>query len=134
MDDTIGNIVDGEVINLTNFGAFVKLTESGKEGLVHISEIAHQYVNDINQFIAVGDKVKVKLLEQSNNKLKLSIKQAQDNTEKKEDTTLFIQKKSKNVDFEDKLTFFMKKSEEKLIDIRRNLKTKQGIVRRKKKK
>ena len=136
-ENEVGNIVGGTVTNITNLGAFVKLDTTQEEGLVHISEIANKYVNDISQFLEVGDKVQVKILEKTNdNKLKFSIKQAKDLEEKeeKEEKALFIHKKSKNVDFEDKLNGFMKKSEEKLIDIRRNLKNKQGIVKRKKRK
>jgi S1 RNA binding domain protein len=136
-ENEVGNIVGGTVTNITNFGAFVKLDTTQEEGLVHISEIANKYVNDISQFLEVGDKVQVKILEKTNdNKLKFSIKQAKELEEKeeKEEKALFIHKKSKNVDFEDKLNGFMKKSEEKLIDIRRNLKNKQGIVKRKKRK
>ena len=132
--ERIGTIVDGEVTNITNFGAFIRL-ETGEEGLVHISEIANKYVNDINQFIKVADKVKVKILEVSaDKKIKLSIKQAKEEPKKegeKEDT-LFLHKKSKNQQFEVRMLTFMKRSEEKLIDVRRNLKHKQGIIKRKK--
>jgi S1 RNA binding domain protein len=124
-----GKVVEGDVTNVTNFGAFVRL-ENGEEGLVHISEIANEFVQDINQFVTVGDKVKVKVLgTNTKGKLELSMKQT---SEKEVEKTLFIHKKTKNTGFEDKITGFLKKSEEKQIDIRRNLKNKQGITKKKK--
>ncbi len=124
-----GKVVEGDVTNVTNFGAFVKL-ENGEEGLVHISEIANEFVQDINQFVAVGDKLKVKVLgTNSKGKLELSVKQTK---EKDAEQALFIHKKSKNTGFEDRITSFLKKSEEKQIDIRRNLKNKQGITKKRK--
>lgn len=128
-EELIGQIVNGEVTNVTNFGAFVKL-ENGEEGLVHISEVANQYVTEIGEFVALGDKVKVKVLKKNvKGKLELSIKQAED---KEDEKGLFLHKRSRDEGFEDKLTLFMKKAEEKQIDIRRNIKHKQGISKKKK--
>jgi S1 RNA binding domain protein len=125
----IGGIVSGEVTNVTKFGAFVRLS-SGEEGLVHISEIANQYVTEVTEFVNVGDKVNVKVLARNDkNKLELSIKKAE---EKKVDPATFVKSKSKDPEFEDKMTSFLKKSEEKQIDIRRNLKHKQGISKKRK--
>jgi S1 RNA binding domain protein len=128
-DSNIGKVVEGEVTNVTHFGAFVKL-EGGEEGLVHISEIANEYVSDIAQFVTKGDQVTVKVLARNDKgQLELSIKKAVAKVEKE---VLFIKKKSKDSNFEDRLTSFLKKSEEKQIDIRRNLKSKQGITKKKK--
>ena len=75
-------------------------------------------------------KVKVKVLAKNDkNQLELSIKQSEAKPEKE---VLFLKKKSKDSDFEDKLTSFLKRSEEKQIDIRRNLKSKQGITKKRK--
>lgn len=54
----VGNKVTGKVTGITKFGAFVDLGE-GKNGLVHISEIAEGYVKDINDVLSVGDEVTV---------------------------------------------------------------------------
>ena len=62
MQIDIGSIHEGVVTGLTKFGAFVKL-ENGTSGMVHISEVASEYVSDISQHLAEGDKVKVKVLE-----------------------------------------------------------------------
>ena len=57
----IGNICNGKVTSITKYGAFVSL-EEGKSGMVHISEISHTYVNDINEHLQVGQQVKVKVI------------------------------------------------------------------------
>lgn len=54
----VGNKITGKVTGITKFGAFVDLGE-GKNGLVHISEIAEGYVKDINDVLSVGDEVTV---------------------------------------------------------------------------
>ena len=127
-DALAGSIVEGSVTHIAKFGAFVKV-ESGEEGLVHISEIAHEFVNKIEDFINIGDTVKVKILGRNEKgKLDLSIKQ----TKEKEVTPYLNTKKSYSTDFEDKINFFLKRSEEKQIDIRRNLKNKQGITKKRK--
>lgn len=54
----VGNKVTGKVTGITKFGAFVDLGE-GKNGLVHISEVAEGYVKDINDVLSVGDEVTV---------------------------------------------------------------------------
>lgn len=63
MSDTmqIGTIVEGKVTGIQPYGAFVALDEN-TQGLVHISEITHGYVKDINEHIKVGEEVKVKVL------------------------------------------------------------------------
>lgn len=127
-DQIIGTVVEGEVTHITTFGAFVKL-EHGEEGLVHISEIANEYVTDISKFVAVGDKVSVKVMARNQkSKLELSMKRSKADFE--EEAGLFMAKKTKNAAFEDRITSFLKRSEEKQIDIRRNLKSKQGITKK----
>ena len=126
-DEIIGKVVSGTVTNVANFGAFV-LLEDNQEGLI----------SDIHKYIKSGEKVKVKVLARNNKKkLELSLKKAEDaevseikveSAEKKEKPLV---KKHRNPNFEDKLTGFMKRSEERQIDIRRNLKNKQGISKRK---
>jgi S1 RNA binding domain protein len=126
--DVIGQVVDGTVTHITTFGAFVKL-DNGEEGLVHISEIANEYVTEITAFVNIGEKIQVKVLNRNvKGKLDLSIKKVHE-TEK---PALFLRRKTRNDDFESKISLFLKKSEEKQIDIRRNLKHKQGIIKRKK--
>ena len=57
MQLTVGEIIGGTITAVKEYGVFVDLGE-GKSGMVHISEIAKTYVNDINEFVKVGDSVK----------------------------------------------------------------------------
>ncbi len=77
MELGVGAIVDGKVTGITKFGAFVALPE-GKSGLVHISEIAYSYVNEVSDHLHEGQEVKVKIIgiDQSN-RINLSIKQVE---------------------------------------------------------
>ena len=61
MDLAVGAIVEGKVTGITKFGAFVALPE-GKSGMVHISEVASTFVNDIKDFLQEGQQVKVKII------------------------------------------------------------------------
>ncbi|CAM3840901.1 S1 domain-containing post-transcriptional regulator GSP13 [Alkalicoccus chagannorensis] len=80
-----GSIVEGKVTGIKPFGAFVALDEK-KQGLVHISHIAHGYVKDINEELSVGDQVKVKILsvDEESGKISLSIKETQPKPERPE--------------------------------------------------
>ena len=74
----VGMIVEGKVSGITGFGAFVDLPE-GKSGMVHISEVSTDYVNDINDHLKIGQVVKVKVLSIADNgKIALSIRKASD--------------------------------------------------------
>jgi S1 RNA binding domain protein len=118
----VGNIVDGIITGITNFGAFVKL-EDGSTGLVHISEVADSYVKEIGDFLKEGEKVKVKILSFSDDKkIGLSIKQAVTKPAPKPSPAVpvFGTAPKKNTSFEDKLAEFMKDSNEKLIALKRH--------------
>ena len=73
----VGSILDGKVTGITKFGAFVSLP-GGKSGLVHISEIAYSYVNEVSEHLKEGQEVKVKVIgiDQAN-RINLSIKQVE---------------------------------------------------------
>lgn len=72
----IGEILDGKVTGLTNFGAFVSLPEN-RTGMVHISEVASTYVSDIHEHLKEGQDVKVKIIDVTpEGKISLSIKKA----------------------------------------------------------
>lgn len=72
----VGAILEGTVTGITKFGAFVRLPD-GKSGLVHISEIANAYVTDVNEYVKVGDGVKVRVLAVTpEGKINLSMKRA----------------------------------------------------------
>ena len=57
----VGNIVEGTVTGIAKFGVFVELPDKSV-GLVHISEVASEYVNDVNDYLKVQDKIKVKVI------------------------------------------------------------------------
>ena len=76
MEPQVGSILEGKVTTITKFGAFVAL-EGGKSGLVHISEIANTFVNDVHDFLEEGQTVKVLVLSAENGKINLSIKKTQ---------------------------------------------------------
>ncbi len=78
MEFGVGSILDGKVTGITKFGAFVALPE-GRSGLVHISEIAYSYVNEVSDYLQEGQQVKVKVIgiDQAN-RINLSIKKVND--------------------------------------------------------
>ena len=69
----VGSIVDGKVINVKPYGAFVAIGDNQK-GLIHISHISGAFVKDINDFIRQGDNIKVKVLSVEEDKIALSLK------------------------------------------------------------
>ena len=122
----VGSIVEGTVVKITHYGAFVELSD-GKSGLVHISEIADTYVKDVRDYLKEQESVKVKVLGfNERGKLDLSVKQALSPEER-------VVRSRAKVSFEDKLKAFMKESEERLLDLKRNTEAKRGGSGRKRK-
>ncbi|AJA49775.1 putative RNA binding protein [Clostridium pasteurianum DSM 525 = ATCC 6013] len=118
-----GVILEGTIINITNFGAFVEV--EGKTGLVHISEVADTFVKDIRDYLKEQDKVKVKVLSvDDNGKISLSIKQASIPKKSSKPVDIDWSKNSKSkqggTDFEDRLSKFLKDSEERFQDLKRH--------------
>ncbi len=120
MPVSVGKIVDGVISGVTNFGAFVQLPE-GKTGLVHISEISHDYVKKVSDYLKKDQKVKVKIISISDEgKISLSIRQATKkekqrptNQPEEIDWTKKDEYKQKRMSFEDKLSTFLKDSSER---------------------
>lgn len=126
----VGKIVEGKVSGITSFGAFVKLP-NGKTGLVHISEIAEDYVKDIKDHLKESQVVQVKVLSiEPNGKISLSIKKAQEPKTKakssKPEEIDWNKSSNDNLSFEDRLSKFMKDSEERLHDLKKNFESKRG--------
>lgn len=135
----VGTISDGSVIKVMPFGALVKL-ESGEIGLVHISEISERYVENINDCIKMGDKVRVKVLDiAADNKMSLSIKKAADKTEKRKKEEApkkkgpvrpadidWSRKSDSDLSFEDKLSKFKQDSDEAFQAIKRSNESKRS--------
>jgi S1 RNA binding domain protein len=124
-----GKVVEGVVASITSFGAFIQLPE-GKTGLVHISEIADTYVKDIKNYINEKDKVKVKVLSVDQaGKINLSIKQAQErkkNTRPSEIDWNNESKKGQVESFEDRISKFLKDSDEKLQQLKKSTDSKRS--------
>jgi S1 RNA binding domain protein len=118
-----GTVLEGVVVKITHYGAFVELPD-GKSGLVHISEIADTYVKDVRDYLKEQERVKVKVLGYNEKgKLDLSVKQALDPAERQARVRA-------KASFEEKLAKFMKESEERLLDLKRNTEAKRGGRRR----
>lgn len=121
MSVEVGSKVKGKVTGIKNFGAFVELPER-KTGLVHISEVADQYVEDINEHLSVGDEVEVKVLTIGDDgKISLSIKKAKEQKPKPKP-----RKEQSPEDFEKKLSSFLKDSEDRLSTIKRQADSRRG--------
>jgi small subunit ribosomal protein S1 len=73
-DYKIDQVVDVKVTGVTDFGAFVRFGEEGLEGLIHISELDWSIVEDPGEIVQVGDKIKAKIIEISDDKVFLSLK------------------------------------------------------------
>ena len=71
----VDDVVNGEVVRILDFGAFVKITPN-KDGLVHISEIRKERVNKVEDHLNIGDAVDVKVIkvDKESGKISLSIK------------------------------------------------------------
>ncbi len=107
-----GKVVEGVVTGITSFGAFVQIPNN-LTGLVHISEIDHEYVRDVNDFLKVNDRIKVKVISvDEKGKIGLSIKQAKPAPQSRQ--------RRPSLSFEDKMAKFLKESEERQQQLRKN--------------
>ncbi len=142
----VGKIYDGKVTGVTKFGAFVEV-EKGVTGMVHISEVASTFVKEISDFITQGQEVKVKIMSiAEDGKIAMSIKRAEapapttrnnnrnqgHNSSKPANRPSFeppqefatYQEGSKS--FEDMLSKFMQKSDEKISDLKKATDNRRG--------
>ena len=140
MQFNVGDIVEGKITGIKEYGVFADIGE-GKSGMVHISEVANTYVNDINEFCKVGDTFKMKILSVSEEgKISLSIKKAQDNGAKNDaydkkprekrvkpkpqapvidSSYVWTPQKSESSSFEEMMNRFKATSDEKISDLKR---------------
>lgn len=152
MSIEVGSKLEGKVTGITNFGAFVELPE-GVTGLVHISEIADNYVKDVNDFLKINDMVTVKVINvEKDGKIGLSIRQAEERPEGNllsEGSNLSEQRRfersgrsvgkgfpgehkrsrsgsKSTATFDDKLSKFLRDSEERLSSLKRSTESKRG--------
>ncbi len=142
MELTVGSILDGKVTGITKFGAFVALPE-GRSGLVHISEIAYSYVNEVSDHLHEGQQVRVKVIGiDKANRINLSIKQVEPPPQRRPRSggngggggqrsssggqrqdrgrpVGYVRQAPKEpTDFEDRLKQFMQSSDSKLSELR----------------
>lgn len=140
-----GTILSGKVTGLTDFGAFVEL-EGGKTGMVHISEVASNYVKDIKEHLTVGQEVKTKVISVSpEGKISLSIKRLEEQPKEREQRPQRPQKprgerrpnvwngqkssapaEGEKQSFEDMMARFKQVSDEKMTDLKRASDSKRG--------
>lgn len=125
MELNVGAVLPGKVTGITKFGAFVSLPEN-KTGMVHISEIANTYVNDIKDHLNEGQEVSVKIIGiDKEGRLNLSIKKALEPLQPRPDRHAGVPsgrrpQPSANLTFEDKLKQFMSDSESKISALRQH--------------
>lgn len=146
MSIEVGSKLQGKVTGITNFGAFVELPE-GSTGLVHISEVADNYVKDINEHLKVGDVVEVKVINvEKDGKIGLSIKKAKDRPERpvrsdrgergdarggntgrpRHGHGRSNDNRAPKENFESKMARFLKDSEDRLSSLKRHTESKRG--------
>ena len=123
MDNLTGTVVTGTVKSIAKFGAFITLPD-GKTGLVHISEVANTYVDDVSRFLTQGQEVQVKVIAvDENGRLKLSIKQAQAPKRPPHTPHPTAQVKPPVDPFEQKLKAFLSESDSKIAGLRADHRT-----------
>jgi len=141
----VGAVVEGKVTGFTAFGAFVDL-EGGKKGMVHISEVASEFVKDIKDHLKVGQVVKVKVISITDDgKISLSIRKAEEpakNPQQQKPKNFAPKKSNANVwqgnktadnapqSFESMMAKFKQESDEKMSDLKRDSKHGGGFNRR----
>ncbi|MEZ7890536.1 MAG: S1 RNA-binding domain-containing protein [Candidatus Wallbacteria bacterium] len=131
----VGQIVEGTVEEIKPFGAFIKL-ESGEKGLIHVSEIANTYVQNVADHLQLNAKIKVKVIaKKDHNKIDLSIKQIDNPSEPRSEQAGsrgdshgghghhgHNHERGERGDrsFEEKLSAFMKESSERVSELKRH--------------
>ena len=75
VDYTVGQVIEGQITGIQPYGAFVYIDDK-TTGLIHISELSDGFVKDIEGFVKVGDKVRLKILDfdRKSHQLRLSLK------------------------------------------------------------
>lgn len=134
----VGSKLEGKVTGITHFGAFVDLS-GGVTGLVHISEIADSYVKDVHEHLKINDVVTVKVINvDKDGKIGLSIRQAVDKPPEQQQQypprgprgdrggRPFKQGGPGRATFEDKMSRFLRDSEERMSNLKKNTESKRG--------
>ena len=114
-DTTVGAVLKGKISGIMKFGAFVDL-ENGDNGLLHISQISDDYVENVSDFLKKGQPVTVKVVSIEGDKVGLSMKGL--NSFKKKVSEWTFDDKQSGLSFEEKMSRFMKDSNEKYAQLR----------------
>ncbi|MFA6449413.1 MAG: S1 RNA-binding domain-containing protein [bacterium] len=162
MPNEIGSIVEGSIVDVVKFGAFVKI-RGGKTGLIHISQISDKFVREVSDHIAVGSNVVAKIISiDEKGRIQLSLKNitpeelekfhrdvnpdhqrehhAQSGTRQASERRDY-QHREQHQDsggggeedsFEKKMKRFLRQSEDRQVDLKRNIDAKRGFKKRKK--
>ena len=131
MQLTVGDIVEGKITAVKDYGVFVDLGE-GKSGMVHISEIADGFVKDINDHIHIGDEVEAMVVSiDENGRIGLSIKKCLALKARTAPTPMFDEgMPAPDTDFENMMKRFKAVSNDKQADIKRGFESKRGTGKR----
>lgn len=146
----VGIKLEGKVTGITHFGAFVDLS-GGVTGLVHISEIANNYVKSVSDHLKIGDTVMVKVINvDKDGKIGLSIKQAVEKLASEQrppkgprpgrllrrdsssgryghgNRDRGGQKSPSLASLDDKISYFLKDSEDRISSLKKNTESKRG--------
>lgn len=124
---SVGDIVKAKVTGITKFGAFFEC-EDGTKGLVHISQISNDYIEKVEDVLKIDDEVNCKVMNIEDNKVSFSIKECLPKKEYKRDRAKKVSsntnsdesynKTTKESNFDDILSKFLKDSNERLDSIR----------------
>ncbi|AJG40964.1 RNA-binding protein [Thermotoga sp. RQ7] len=112
----VGEFVKGKVSKIVKYGAFVDI-EGGERGFIHISKISKDYVKRIEDYLKEGQEISAKVIGKARNGgWELSLKDVSENTEAKTE--------KKDMDFERKLSRFLKESSQKFSEYKKRLEKK----------
>lgn len=129
MQAKVGEIIEGKVTGITKFGVFVDVGDN-QTGMVHISEVARTFVNEIRDFVKEGDTVKVKVLSIGDDgKVSLSMKRAEEDrprqrrprteSPKPDNSYVWSAPRQDSTSFEEMMSKFKQQSDEKFSDLKR---------------
>lgn len=159
MEHEIGAIVEGTVVDVVKFGAFVKI-RGGKTGLIHISQISDKFVREVSEYVTVGANVVAKIISvDDKGRIQLSLKNItpeelenfrgetgveppprqpqRDRPPQRFENRSREQHRADGFDgpedesFERKFKRFLRQSEDRQVDLKRNIEAKRGIKKRK---
>ncbi|MDR0764586.1 MAG: S1 RNA-binding domain-containing protein [Synergistaceae bacterium] len=114
---SVGDVVTGTVEHIANYGAFVRL-KNGQKAMIHVSELSYNFVKNVGDVLTLSQQVTARVIKiDDRGRVDLSIKALQ----MKEPKPV-----RREEEFEKKLTFFMKQSDEKIADLNSKIKDSRG--------